>query len=107
MEQTVGSALEDRVALAVAHERGAARSDWKWSRTPNLAGLFVAQVDGFAGRIGDGVIAPGCKAVRLAVAAPRITGSALGNQKPEKGIGDDVDPWRGASCGWATAARAT
>ena len=61
-------------------------------RRPELAGLLVAEVNGLAGRIGDGIVAPGGQAVHLAVAGPGVAAAGLGDQAAEAGVGEHVDP---------------
>src|SRR5262249_50140472 len=60
---------------------------------PDLTGGFIAEVDRFAGWIGDGIIAPWRDLVSLAVADPGVTRPTFGNQKTAPGIGDDINPW--------------
>ena len=61
---------------------------------PELAGVFVAYVEGFARQVANGIVAPGRKTVFVRVFAPGIDGAGFGNHRSEGRVGDDVDPGR-------------
>ena len=91
--------LEAGISLAMrdaARRRGAAvLAGEKRSRRPVLARGFIPQINDFAARIDNRIVAPGSQAIELAVAGPGVTGAPLGNQKPEIRVRNHIDPRRG------------
>src|SRR5262249_1235519 len=55
-------------------------------------GLFVAEIDHLARRVGNRIVAPGGEPVHLAVAGPGIARPSLGDEEPEGRVGNDVRP---------------
>src|SRR5215212_4404914 len=87
--------FEAAVTLAVARDVACLLHPHGTSgRRPELAGILVAQVDHFAGRIVDRVVRPGGELILTAVPAPRVTAARLGDDEAELFISDDVRPWQ-------------
>ncbi len=57
--ETVFGAFEDGVAVSVAADDGGASGGGAGGGGPDVPGFVVADVEGFAGGIGDGVVVPG------------------------------------------------
>ena len=93
-------AFKDGVSLPMTHARGVVSRDRRGSRTPCLAGRFIAQVNHFRGRIDDRIVAPASQSIRLAVASPGESRPTLGDEETERGIGDHVDPGAGGNTGY-------
>ena len=85
---------EAAITLAMADDRRrlAAARGGRWR--PELPGFLVTEVNGLAGRIGNGIVAPGGEAIHLAVARPGVTAAGLGDQATEVGVGEHVGPRR-------------
>src|SRR6266496_846024 len=76
--------LEAAIPLPMAGGKSLARiADGQRGRTPYLAGLLIAHVDGFACRIADRIVRPRRELVHPAIDRPRIAGAR---------IRDDIDP---------------
>ena len=87
--------LEAAVAAAVTCDIGRLGvADRKRRRAPDIAGLFVPQIEGLARRIADGIVRPGRELVLAAVGGPSIAAALGRGLEAECGIGDDVDPGR-------------
>src|SRR6266545_5386708 len=63
--------LEAAVALAVPRHVGPRVAHGKRRRSPDLSGLLVADQDGLARRVADGIVGPGRQLVLLTVDRPR------------------------------------
>ena len=93
MCHTVRLVLEPAVTLPVACRVGRARiADGRRGGSPELAGLFVSQIDGFARAIGDRIVRPWRELVFATIQRPREATPLSCNLESESGIGDDVDP---------------
>ena len=69
-------------------------ADWLGRRAPQREAVGVAQIEGLARAIGDGVVRPGGELVLAAVDRPGVA-AALGRRlEAEAGIGDHIDPRR-------------
>src|ERR1043165_2753451 len=80
--------MPDDVRLAFANRQ--------WRGRPHAAGIPIAQVDHFAGRIADGVVGPRRQTVLMTVHRPRVTAARFGDLKPEiDRVADYVGPRRG------------
>ena len=92
----VGGMLEAAIALAMPGDIGRGLlADGERRRAPDIAVLLVAQIDGFARRIDDGIVRPGRELVLPAVDRPAVA-AALGRDLEAEGwIGDHIDPGRG------------
>src|SRR6266542_4166221 len=85
--------LEAAIPLPMAGGKSLARiADGQRGGTPYLAGLLIAHVDGFAGRIADWIVRPRRELVHPAIDRPRVAGARLGDLKAEGRIRDDIDP---------------
>ena len=71
-----------RVTGAMADLAGTCPS-WRWRRGPDLRAFLIAQIDGFARRIGDWIVRPGGKAILPAVERPCEAPSRLGDDATE------------------------
>ena len=89
--------MESAIALAVA---GNVRSDFIANRqrggAPHLTGTFVADVDGFSRRIGDGIVGPRRELIFMAVERPRVARAGFRNEESKRRIRNHVDPRRGS-----------
>ena len=75
--------------------RSPRRRGWERRRAPQVAGVVVAQIEGFAASIADGVVRPRRDLILATVDRPGVA-AALGSRlEAERRIGDDVDPRRG------------
>ncbi len=61
---------------------------------PDVAGLFVAEVDGFSARIAHRIVVPGRETKFVRILAPGVGGAALRNDRAEVRIGENVHPRR-------------
>ena len=87
--------LESAVAAAVAGRVGRRRvADGRRGRAPHIARFVVAQIEGFAATVANGIVRPRGELVLATVDGPGVA-AALGSRlEPECRIGDDVDPRR-------------
>src|ERR1700736_1120661 len=94
---TVRRVFEPAVSLAVPRTIGRVRvADWQSRRSPQLAGLLIAQIQCFPRTIGDRVVRPGRELILATVSGPGIPAAFCGHLEAKVRIGDDVDP-RGRS----------
>src|SRR5277367_3363692 len=85
--------LEAAVAATVTSDIGGQGvADRKRRRAPDIAGLFVSEIEGLALRIADGIVRPGRELVLAAVGGPSIAATLGCGLKAERGIGDHIDP---------------
>jgi hypothetical protein len=63
-------------------------------RAPQRAGVIVADIEGFAGTVRDGIIRPGRQLVFPAVDRPCVSAAIGSHLKAETRVGDHVDPRR-------------
>ena len=91
----VPDVLESAVTAAVAGRVGRRRvADGRRGRAPQVTRFVVAQIEGFAASVADGIVRPRGELVLAAVDGPGVA-AALGSRlEPESRIGDDVDPRR-------------
>ena len=61
-------------------------------RAPEVAGVVVADVEGFACWVADGVVGPRRQLVFPAVLGPGVPTAGLGHLEPERLVGDHVEP---------------
>jgi len=61
---------------------------------PEMAGLFIAQIDRLAAGVTEGVVVPGGQAELMGIFTPGVGAAALGDQGAEVGIGQHVAPRR-------------
>ena len=87
--------FEDAIAVAVAAGSGAAAGGGAGHGGPDAAGFVVADIEGFAGGVGDGVVMPGGEAELVGVFFPGIGGAGFADDGAEVGVGQDVDPGGG------------
>src|SRR3984893_1527115 len=89
--------FEPAVSLAVPRTiEGVRVPDRQSRRSPQLAGLLIAQIQCFTRSIGDRVIRPGRELILATVSGPGIPAAFCGHLEAKVRIGDDVDP-RGRS----------
>ena len=88
-------ALEDGIAVTVAAGGGGAADGRAGHGRPDAAGFVVADIEGFAGGVGDGVVMPGGEAELVGVFFPGIGGPGFADDGAEVGVGQDVDPGGG------------
>src|SRR5262245_28621967 len=84
--------LENGVTESVADHVCAGRRRGTGCGGPKNARLLVANPNGFAVRIANGVVMPGCEPVQAAVARPRVAGAAFGDQESSLLVCDHVGP---------------
>src|SRR4029450_5802603 len=87
--------FETAVALAVSGDIGPrllADRQHRWA--PQLATVFIPEVDGLARGVADRVIRPRGELVLTAVERPGVTRARLRNLEAKNRIGDHVDPGR-------------
>ena len=63
---------------------------------PDFAGFLVAEIDGFARRVGDRIVGPGRQTVRPAIFRPGAATARFRHHAAKTGIGDHVAPGRGS-----------
>ena len=91
----VRGVLEPAVALAVPGDIGRGLvTDRQGRRSPQLAGVLVAQIDDLARPVGDRVVRPGRELVLAAVERPGVAAALDRDLEAERGVGDDIDPRR-------------
>ena len=66
---------------------------------PEVPGLFITQVNGFAAAIGDRIVVPGRQAKFVGIFGPGIGTAGFRDHRAEMCIGDHVDPGRGCRIG--------
>src|SRR5260370_6027738 len=94
--------LENAVALTMASDVGrAVLANRLRSRSPELVGIFVANVNHFTRRVGDRIIRPTRNLILLAVHRPCVTTAFDRDLEAERGIGDHIDPRRGSPLAFA------
>ena len=87
--------LEPAVAPAVPrHIGGGVVADRQRRRTPQVAGIVVAQIEHLARAIADRIVRPRRELVLAAVDRPGEAAAFGRHLKAEGGIGDDIDPGR-------------
>ncbi|KFB72658.1 MAG: hypothetical protein AW09_002150 [Candidatus Accumulibacter phosphatis] len=86
------SGREHAVAKSVSDHIGRRRAHGQRCRRPELAGLFIAQVEGFATRIGHRVVVPRGQTEFVRVLAPGVGNAAFRNDAAKMRIRQDVDP---------------
>ena len=70
--------LETRVSLAVpGHIRGRIVANRQRCWTPNLSGIFVADVNRFARGVDDVIVGPRSELIFVAIDRPRKSGAGL------------------------------
>src|SRR6476660_7965280 len=90
---TVLRMLEPAVSPSVSHDVAAglvADRQRRWA--PQIAGVNVANVEGFARPVGNRIVRPRSEAVLAAVEGPGSSRAFRRHLKPEAGVGDNVDP---------------
>src|SRR6185503_10064828 len=73
---------------------GALVTDRQRGRSPKLAGLLVAHIEDFARPVRHGVVRPGRQLGLAAAERPGVAAALDRDLEAERGIGDDIDPWR-------------
>ena len=88
--------LEPAVTPSVARNIGR-RFIPHWLRrgSPQIPRRLVLQIEGLAGTVGHGVVAPRRQLMFAAVHGPGVATALRRHLKAEAGIGDHVDPWCG------------
>src|SRR6188474_1402464 len=88
--------LEPAVSLAVRRDiRRRLVANRQRGRAPELARVFVTQVDGFTGPIGHRIVRPGRDLVVAAVFRPGVSAALDRSLEAEAAIGDNIDPGGG------------
>src|SRR5580658_4303116 len=89
--------LEDGVAVAVANDvrRADVFANRQRGRSPQLAGVEVADVEHLAGAVAHRIVRPLRNLMLLAVDGPGVAGAFDRNREAERRICNNVDPWRG------------
>src|SRR5437879_1675614 len=87
--------LEDAVAESVAADVRIRSAPGQRAGGPEVAALFVTEVEGFSARIADGVIGPGSETELVGILAPSVGKAALGDDSSEVRVCQHVDPPRG------------
>src|SRR5580704_9858081 len=98
MVETMRLVLETCVPLTVPrHIRGriVANRQRRWA--PNLAGIFVTDIDRFARRIDNVIVGPGREVILVAIGRPSKSGTGLRHDESESRIRNNVDPRFGRS----------
>ena len=75
--------FEDAVAEAVPGDIGSRAAAGQRRGRPEVAALFVADVEGLSARIGDRIVVPGRQAELVGVFAPGVGAAALGDDGAE------------------------
>src|SRR5580700_4027782 len=89
--------MESTITLAVtSNVWGGFIANWQRCGTPYLTGVFVTDVDGFAWRIGDGIVGPRRELIFMAVYRPCVPRAGFRYEETERGIRNHVDPRRGS-----------
>ncbi len=92
LRQAMAGVREARVAEAVAHFVVRRGRHGAGHGRPVFAGVFVADVQRLAMRIGNRVVVPWAQAVHAAVAAPRVAGAVVADEAAERFVRDCVRP---------------
>ena len=87
--------LEDAVAEAVPNDVRRRAAGRQRRGRPELAGLFVADVEGLAGEVAHRIVVPGGEPEFVRVLAPGVGAAAFRNDGAERRIGQHIDPGRG------------
>ena len=91
----MGDAFEPTVALPVARHVGSGLlANRERRRAPQLATLFIPDVDRFTRRVAHRIVRPRGQLVFVTVERPRIARARLGHLEAEVRIRDHVDPGR-------------
>src|SRR2546426_12470241 len=87
--------LEDRVALSVANQVTLGFANRQGRRRPDGAGVFIAKVNDFSGRIAYGIVRPGRQTILMAISRPGEAATVLRNQETKvRAVRDHIGPWR-------------
>ena len=87
--------LEDAVALAVPDDVRLTLANRQRCSGPDRAGIFIAKIDYFSGRIADSVVGPRRETILAAVERPRATTAGFGDLKPKlHRVADHITPGR-------------
>ena len=84
-----------RRARRMGHAAGVPGAAGGWRHAPDRRCLLIAQVDRFARRIADHIVAPGSQAVLAAVAGPGEAATGLRDDASQAVVGDHVAPGLG------------
>src|SRR5258708_27794130 len=94
--------VENGVALTMASDVGrAVLANRLRSRSPELVGILVANVNHLTRRVGDRIVRPTRNLILLAVHRPCVTTAFDRDLEAERGIGDHIDPRRGCPLAFA------
>ena len=92
-KDAVSHVLEAAVSGTVVGDVGRSLTpDRLRRRAPEVAGVVVADVEGFACWVADGVVGPRRQLVFPAVLGPGVPTAGLGHLEPERLVGDHVEP---------------
>ena len=93
--QALFGVIENAIAESVAHDVGVLPARRQRRGGPEVPRLFIAQIDGFAAGIGDGIVVPGGEPELMAVFRPGIGAAPFRHDGAELRVGDHVHPRRG------------
>src|SRR5260370_25966602 len=94
--------LENAVALTMASDVGrAVLANRLCSRSPELVGIVVENVNHLTRRVGDRIVRQTGNLILVAVHRPCVTTAFDRDLEAERGIGDHIDPWRGCPLAFA------
>ena len=89
--------MESTIALAVARNVWSSFiADRQRRGSPHLTGAFVADIDGFSGRIRDGIVGPRRQLIFMAIERPGVPRTGFRNEEAKRRIRNHVDPRRGS-----------
>src|SRR5689334_15425392 len=86
--------LEDAVPEPMPADIGSCASTGHRHRRPDMAALFVTEVQGFSARIRHGIVVPGREAEFMGIFAPRIGKPVLRDDGSKLGVRQYIDPRR-------------
>src|SRR5271157_137655 len=86
--------LEDGVAKSVPGDVRRCPAAGQWHGRPEMAALFIAEVERFSASITHGIVIPRSEAKLVGILGPGVCRATLRDDGSEVRIRKDIHPWR-------------